>query len=229
MRGVFDDGELEPAQPRRDAELTLGATTLLAIFFGLMLICGLFFGLGYAVGRRGSQPPAAAAQPPVGASTALQAGGSLPKPSPAPQAGVASAPQTSEVNPPASGDSSTIPVANSQTTAAAVASGSPLGQPQVRPALPTAANPLQPAQPAAVQPAFTPPDALMVQIAVVPHPEDAEVLVNALRRRGYAVVARRELADNLIHVRIGPFSNRNDANAMRAKLLNDGYNAIVLP
>jgi len=28
-------------------------------------------------------------------------------------------------------------------------------------------------------------------------------------------------------VQTGPFANRNDANAMRQKLLNDGYNAIV--
>jgi cell division septation protein DedD len=55
------------------------------------------------------------------------------------------------------------------------------------------------------------------------------VLVNALRKRGFAVVARRDAADGLIHVRIGPFANRNDANATRQKLLNDGYNAIVQP
>lgn len=69
----------------------------------------------------------------------------------------------------------------------------------------------------------------MVQIAAVTHPEDAEVLVNALRRRGYAVTARREVNDGLIHVRVGPFSNRNDANQWRQKLLNDGYNAILQP
>jgi cell division septation protein DedD len=69
----------------------------------------------------------------------------------------------------------------------------------------------------------------MVQIAAVSHAEDAEVLVNALRKRGFAVVARRDAADGLIHVRIGPFANRNDANATRQKLLNDGYNAIVQP
>jgi cell division septation protein DedD len=67
----------------------------------------------------------------------------------------------------------------------------------------------------------------MVQIAAVSHPEDAEVLVNALRKHGYAVTVRREVADNLIHIQTGPFANRNDANAMRQKLINDGYNAIV--
>ena len=67
----------------------------------------------------------------------------------------------------------------------------------------------------------------MVQIAAVSHSEDAQVLVDALRRRGYSVTARRDAGDNLIHVQTGPFVNRNDANAMRQKLLNDGYNAIV--
>ena len=69
----------------------------------------------------------------------------------------------------------------------------------------------------------------MVQIAAVSHAEDANVLVNALRRRGYAVSVRRDLSDNLLHVQVGPFNDRNDANAMRIKLLNDGYNAIVEP
>ena len=68
-----------------------------------------------------------------------------------------------------------------------------------------------------------------MQIAAVSHSEDANVLVNALRRRGYSVSVRRDPLDNLLHVQVGPFSNRNDANAMKMKLLNDGYNAIVEP
>jgi DedD protein len=67
----------------------------------------------------------------------------------------------------------------------------------------------------------------MVQIAAVSRSEDADVLVSALRKRGYAVTERRELGDNLIHVQTGPFTSRNDANTMRQKLLSDGYNAIV--
>ena len=50
MRGVFDEEEQRPAHQRRDRELTLGSGTLLAIFFGLVLICGVCFGLGYSVG-----------------------------------------------------------------------------------------------------------------------------------------------------------------------------------
>jgi cell division septation protein DedD len=69
----------------------------------------------------------------------------------------------------------------------------------------------------------------MVQIAAVSNPEDASVLTSALRKRGYTVTAQREPADGMIHVRIGPFNSRDDANRMCTKLLNDGYNALIQP
>jgi cell division septation protein DedD len=69
--------------------------------------------------------------------------------------------------------------------------------------------------------------ALMVQIAAVSEPEDSDVLVSALRKRGYAVFAHREPLDGLIHVKIGPFKTAGEAEKWRQKLLNDGYNAIV--
>jgi cell division septation protein DedD len=67
----------------------------------------------------------------------------------------------------------------------------------------------------------------MVQIAAVSHQEDANILVAALRRRGYSVIVRNEPKDSLLHVQIGPFASRDQAKAMRARLLADGYNAIL--
>ena len=67
----------------------------------------------------------------------------------------------------------------------------------------------------------------MVQVAAISSPADADVLVGALKKRGYSVVVRREPNDALMHVQIGPFSNRADANAMRQKLAGDGYNAVL--
>jgi cell division septation protein DedD len=69
----------------------------------------------------------------------------------------------------------------------------------------------------------------MVQIAAVRNADDADVLETALRRHGYAVTTTREPADGLIHVRIGPFTSRDEANHWRDKLLGDGYNALVQP
>ena len=69
----------------------------------------------------------------------------------------------------------------------------------------------------------------MVQVAAVTHQEDADVLVSALRRRGYPVNELHEATDGLIHVRIGPFASRDDATRMCTRLLNDGYNAMIQP
>jgi cell division septation protein DedD len=69
----------------------------------------------------------------------------------------------------------------------------------------------------------------MVQIAAVANVEDADVLVTALKKRNYSVTLRRDPADGLIHVRIGPFTSHDEAEKWRQKLLDDGYNAILMP
>jgi DedD protein len=226
MRGVFDDEEPEPETelPRRETELNLGPMMLWAILFGLVLICGLCFGLGYSLGRRGLQQPLAAGQSLSGTQTNLQADISRPKPPATVPTGAAPEKQSVVVNLPQYAASGAGPAASAQSSEPA--------QPQVRPALPAVASATPSAQPAtapSVAPALAPTGPLMVQIAAVSHQEDADVLVSALRSRGYAVAARHEASDGLIHVRIGPFNSRDVANRWRLKLLGDGYNAIVQP
>jgi len=237
MRGPFDDEEMEPVKPRRDRELTLGSGALLAMFSGLLLLCVLCFGLGYSVGRRASPSPSAASLPaasqPVAANDAAAKPPATPQSDqpPATDAGGA-APDTDD------GQGSAAQVAsNAQAATASEPSGAPPGPSQVHPAMaagPATGNSDQGAQANGVRPALAPAGAapagsLMVQIAAVSQLEDANVLTDALRKRGYAVTARREPADNLIHVRIGPFATAAEANAWRLKLLNDGYNAVVQP
>ncbi len=237
MRGVFDDEEdLEEPRQKRDTELTLGAGTLLLIFFGLVLVCGLCFGLGYAVGRRGAQPAMAGQQAAGNPETAVQGSGSLPKPSATAQG--AYAPPAQSATPPSNGSTPggadlpqstavvTTPVATPPPSNPPAA---PSGQAPVRPALTPATNAQMPAPASNARPALPAAIPLMVQIAAVSHQEDADVLVGALRKRGYAVTARREPVDNLIHVRVGPFNDRDEANRWRMKLLNDGYNAMIQP
>src|SRR5438128_661639 len=42
----------------QDTEFTLGTGKLLAFFFGMVVICGIFFSLGYGVGRNSSSAAA---------------------------------------------------------------------------------------------------------------------------------------------------------------------------
>jgi cell division septation protein DedD len=224
MRGVFDERELQPAEPRHDTELTLGSTTLLLIFFGLVLLCGLCFGLGYATGHHGT-PDSTVMQPAVNPQTATPGEGDQPKP-------VAVEPVANSETPPdqpADDQTSSALEASAQTPSAAPAAATLSTAPQVKPALPPSANPVMAEQLAAATPAPASAGSVMVQIAAVSQQEDADVLMSALRKRGYAVAARREPLDGLIHVRIGPFKTRDEAETWRQKLLSDGYNAIVQP
>lgn len=251
MRKYFEESEREKTRGGGDAELTLGSGMLLTIFFGLVVLCGLCFGLGYALGSRGSKGPVFQSQTPAAGPAVPQSPASSQqmKPSAAAQPAVIAQPMTASDQTTAAGPG-TVPAAGqapvpggAMAANAAVVGGSPAAGQQVvapsdsgwhtvQPAIAGGTGAMQGAQatPAsAVHPAMAGQGNLMVQIAALSNQEDAGVLIGALRRRGYTVSAVRSPADNLIHVCIGPFSNRMDANSMRQKLLSDGYNAVVLP
>ncbi|HYK37634.1 SPOR domain-containing protein [Alloacidobacterium sp.] len=209
-----------------DSEITLSATTLLGIFFGLVLVCGVFFGFGYSTGRRGEAPSANVPPTSASDSTSALATSHTPKPSAMEslQPANSSTPDPNAITESLDEDS-TPDNAPSQTSAPAVK--------------PTALTPAPAAKPVAALPASVPPSTMnatpmasrggsvMVQIAAVTRPEDANALATALRQRGYNVVVRNESQDKLLHVQVGPFASRDDAAAMRSKLLADGYNAIL--
>ena len=67
----------------------------------------------------------------------------------------------------------------------------------------------------------------MVQVAAVSSQDVADIEVSALKKDGYAVVVRHEPQDKLLHVQIGPFADKKDAEAMRQRVIGDGFNAIV--
>ena len=65
-----------------DTVLTLQPIMLVGIFLGLMLLCGLCFGVGYSMGSRSAHLSSPTSQQPAAAS---QAAGSLPKRTASPQ------------------------------------------------------------------------------------------------------------------------------------------------
>ncbi len=85
MRGYFDEDEPEPERPRRDTELTLGTGAVLGLIFALLMVCGLCFAAGYAVGHHRSASSASNASTPAPDQEPLQPNGSIPKPSATPQ------------------------------------------------------------------------------------------------------------------------------------------------
>lgn len=196
----------------RDTEITLSTGKLLGIFFALAIICGVFFTMGYLLGKSTS----AGGRTEVVATVPSSSAGK-------PYAGNRTPEAVTQTCPPGS------PNCAATSTSAPSSSAKPVDQ---QAAAQQAAGNKTPDQSAMQSSAGT--DAktgaassFMVQVAAVTKQEDAEILVTALRKKQYPVFIANAAGDPLFHVQVGPFSDRKDAEAMRTRLSGDGYNAIV--
>jgi DedD protein len=190
----------------QDTEITLGTGKLLILFFGLVGVCALFFALGYSLGRK--------SEPAITTASAAVAPQTVPGTTKA-SSGSAAAPMTfykaveqKDANP------ELTPAADSKTET---------------PATPAAAAPAQTAPGNSSDPATTLPTAgYLVQVAAVSKQEDADSLVDALKKKQYAAfVAEPVPTDKLFRVQVGPFSEVKEAEATRARLIADGYSPIL--
>ena len=223
----IEDDDLDTASPAR--ELSLSPSTVLGIFFLLALICAVFFGFGYSMGRRSAAPTAAASTSDNDSAPLKTTGGAKPTPGQADKAdGLTPADvAASEAPSPEKVSAAAHPVAEApeppqpRLQRVVAKSSDPPASPQLTPAVVVKTPVSYPAAAVAGgQPA-------LVQIAAVSRSEDAEILVNALKKRGYTVAIRHEPQDKLLHIQLGPFPTRKDAEGMRQRLSTDGYNAIV--
>jgi DedD protein len=238
-RGAEDrsrERAVEMADSPADREVTLNTGTVLALFFALALICAVFFGFGYSMGRKSTQAPVTAANSATtdtAADDTASHSSASDKPAPGspaiqPVPGYMSQQEANDANSKSTSAAATPARPTAVTPAApapthTVATTTPAPAPVVRTA--PAAVPTPTAAPVTSAPAA--PGSVFVQIAAVSHQEDADVLKSALGRRGYKVVERSDANDRLIHVQIGPFTDRKAAEATRQKLLSDGYNAFL--
>lgn len=198
----------------QDTEITLGTGRLLGLFFGLVIVCALFFGLGFSMGRNSvksslTMEESPTASMPAQANAGQKASPGTPeKPVPAPDLTVTSpaadaSAQNSAANAPAPVVTSPAPFTAASTTATTT--------PEI-------------AKGSTITPA---PGAYTVQVAAVSKQEDADALVSALKKKSYPVFVASNGADKLFHVQIGPFNDIKDAESMKTKLTSDGYNPIV--
>lgn len=193
---------------QQDTEFTLGMGKLLGLFFLLVILCGVFFSLGYTLGRNSMKPEGSLTGndvPPVGAiSTAA-------KPN-ATQGTTAKQADTAA-------ESRQAPTQNDLTFYKAVEQKDADAQLQKPEA--TEAPKSAPEMKQTLAMGF------VVQVAAVSKKEDAEALQQALQRKQYPVIVAPGNGDKLFHVQMGPFADLKDAETMKGRLAADGYNAIV--
>ncbi len=186
-----------------DTEITLGTGKLLALFFGLVVVCAIFFSLGYALGKNSG-----------GRGTSLVSDGDSANPNGGAKPTAGTPGQQAKNEGP---NELTFYKSVEQKDA-----DPKLAQPQ-----PDANQPKDDSGQKAPEMKTAPVGTgYLVQVAAVSKQQDAEALVDALHKKQYpAFIA--DGGDKLFHVQVGPFASLNDAETMKTRLTNDGYNPMV--
>ena len=235
-------------------ELVLENRQLLVTFFVIVALCGVFFSLGYIVGRNTLNSAAKAPQ------TASAATETASKPSPMPPAPEAAqntaAPAATEGSPDGQGsqtdlnfyqsveqkapDGKLVPpetaAAQGGTAGGAGAAARPPAERSATQALPST-PPAAQAAPVAPSVAPAPPAAtaggsaasgegIMIQVSALTRREDAFTVGNILREKKLPVQVMPGTSDTLYHVVVGPFKYIKDAEQAKAALEKDGFRPI---
>jgi cell division septation protein DedD len=193
----------------QDTEITLGTGKLLMLFFGLVAICAVFFAFGYNLGRSSAAPAASERTTPSvpGVTKAGNKSGTAPSTKAADLTFYKTVEQT-ESNPQLTPAQASTTPATTADSPAATSSTSASNAPDPT-TLPSA-------------------NSYFVQVAAVSKQEDAEALVEALKKKQYPAFSASGIStDKLFHVQLGPYADIKDAEIMRAKLISDGYNPIL--
>jgi cell division septation protein DedD len=190
----------------QDTEITLGTGRMLALFFGLVLICAVFFAIGFSLGKKTAAVGAANVP-----ATSSETPAAVVRPS--------AAKNTQPASP--TGDLSFYKTVGQK----AADTGLTPQDSQPQPAASTAESPKSDAGTAPPAPAS---GSYYVQVAAVTRQEDADALVEALKKKQYpAFTSNSGPSDKFYHVQVGPYAEIKEAEAMRARLISDGYNPIV--
>jgi DedD protein len=187
---------------QQDTEITLGTGRMLVLFFTFVFVCAVFFAIGFSLGRKTTM---------VGANNLVNASTGTPAAVVRPSAAKQNTPA------PQSTDFSFYKSVGAKSTDTELA---PKESPSSTAELPKAPTPVASSASTA--------GGYFVQVAAVSRQEDAESLVEALKKKQYpAFTANNSSADKFYHVQVGPYADLKEAEGMRTRLIADGYNPIV--
>jgi cell division septation protein DedD len=181
---------------------------MLVLFLTFVLVCAIFFAIGFSLGRKTTSMAGATA--PVNSAAGTSA----------PVVRSSAAKQNaSQTNAPST-DFSFYKSVGAKSTDTELAPREAVVQTT------STAEAKSPTPPSATAAPVA--GAYFVQVAAVSRQEDAQALVEALKKKQYpAFAANNSSADRFFHVQVGPYSDLKEAESMRARLIADGYNPIV--
>jgi cell division protein FtsN len=194
-------------------ELVLGNRQLLSAFFIIVILFGVFFTMGYVVGRN-SSPASTASAAPATVATSQRPEAASP----------ASAPPQQQAPPPKPEAKEYVPFETK-----------PVTPPETKPLPPeprreTAARPAAHAKTAGTPGgavAVTPGSGNMyLQVAAVGQPQ-AGVVVDTLKQKGFPAVLAQGPNATIFRVMVGPFADAAALGKTKADLENSGFHPLV--
>jgi cell division protein FtsN len=186
-------------------EVVLEERHLLSVFFAAVLLCALFFALGFVLGRsRAKVARDAPASPPA---TAV----------PAPAAGPSAEDlsfygRVEEKRPPV--EDLSVPAERSEPAASERAAEVP----------PAPAKPAPGEKPASPSPSSAP---IYLQVAAFAQEPDAKRLAQDLLRMGFPALVVPPSRDKFYRVQVGPFTNSDLVGAAQSRLEAQGFRPIL--
>ncbi len=201
-----------PRNVEGEFELVLGNKQLLSLFFLVVVLFAVFFSLGYMVGKSVSPATTSASQQPAPAPASDRP----------PASSGASPAATPPAEAPAAPPTETQP-ARSEPVAASTTPAAPAEPPKREAAPPAVAATDGGAQDSSALVAR----GLHLQLAAVRVKDDAEAMVETLRKKGYAALLHSQARDGWYRVLVGPFPNERAARDTKAQLEKDGYKSIL--
>lgn len=200
---------------------------LIVLFLGIVLLCGVFFTLGYVIGHNQYDSAVHAAEAPEVSAPIIHKTSKTPA-SDSPSA-VTPGPANGEWDFYSKNASNHLEPAEKPAPAAA-----PTATPVAAPANKEASAPPAATQSAKVIPVsarFQPPRMLkgsvVLQVAAVTHQSDALAMADALQRKKFSAFVLAPSGDNFYRVQVGPYRDQRNAEAAKSALERAGFKSII--
>jgi cell division septation protein DedD len=213
---------------KRGGERVLESRHLIALFLGVVLLCCVFFTLGYVMGKTqyGNTPVQAASLDSAPKPLSARDAKAPAQPPASPEWDFYTAKKTTDVplnskRSASSTPSTTAPSAPADDFAAASASSQPATRAASQPARASYAPP-----PARFRAPRMSRNAVVLQVAALRHESDALALADVLQQKGFPAFVITPTSDAFYRVQVGPFDSQSVGDKAKQSLEREGFKAI---
>ncbi len=204
----------------RGGNRSIGSRHLVGLFLGIVVLCCIFFTLGYVMGRAQFEASGRASAPAKDSTGTPGWKVSSPAPNGASKAPIGESNPNTGTSPRVEERGKTPAKIEEPATKTTPPGGTPPGKASGEKTPPGG-------KAAAFKPPLIPRGAIVLQIAALTKDQDALALAQALQDKGFPTFVLTPSGDNYYRVQVGPYADANSADMAKRALEHEGFKAIV--